>query len=168
MFLAFSGWIHPLEVLLHLQGDGAVGGEAHRAAPEDPGYPGLLDLVAQGLLQEVQHGLALLGLLFQGGLLLVGLGEGVVVVHRLEGHVVHRAQGVHHELVGLVGEVEDLVPLVPDALGLGQLGQLGRILAAGVVDILLLLGHAGLVLGQGGELEEKNSSRSFSRSLWTP
>ena len=63
--------VHPLEILLHLQGDGAVGGEAHRAALQDFGHPGLLDGAAQGLLEEVQHGLALLGLLLQGGLCLL-------------------------------------------------------------------------------------------------
>lgn len=62
------------------------------------------------------------------------------------------AQGVDDELIRLLGEVEDLVALVPDALGLGQLGKLPGVLAAGVVDVLLLLRHAGPVLGQGGEL----------------
>ena len=142
--------LHLVHILLHLQGDWPVGGEAAGAGLEDGGDADLLHLVAQGLLHGLQHGLSGLGLLLGGLLLLLGLGQGVLVGHGLELLAVQLGQGLHHKVVHVLGAVQNFIALVQDALHLGQLGDLLRVLAAGVIDELLVLGHAVLIGGQGG------------------
>ena len=139
-------------VALHLQGDRAVGGQAAGARLQDLGDADLLHLVAQHVLHRLQHGLAGLGLLLGLLLLLVGLGQGVLGGGGHELLAVDFPQGLHNEVVHVLGAVEDLIALVQDALHLGQLGDLVHALAAGVVVIGLVLAHAVLVGGQGGVL----------------
>ena len=139
-----------VHILLHLQRDGAVGGKAAGSGLQDGGDAHLLHQVAQGLLHGLQDGLAGLGLLLGGLLLLLGLGEGVLVVDRLELLAVDLHQGLHDKVIRVLGAVQDFVALVQDALHLGQLGDLVRALAAGVVVIGLVLGHPVLVGGQSG------------------
>ena len=86
-------------VALHLQGDGAVGGQAAGARLQDLGDADLLHLVAQHVLHRLQHGLAGLGLLLGLLLLLVGLGQGVLGGGGHELLAVDLPQGLHDEVV---------------------------------------------------------------------
>ena len=110
-----------------------------------------MQLVAQGLLDEVQQLLAFLILLVGGGLFLLGLGQGVVVVDRLELLAVLLAQDLQQQLVLAVLDAQDLVALGQNTLALGQLACLNGILGGSVINILLTLRHAlhiGLQRGQ--------------------
>ena len=92
------------EVLLHLQGDVAVGAETHGMGLEGPGGPHVDDIVAEGLLHEVQD--LLLGFLpLVGGLLLLlGLQSEVASGHVAELLAVVLPEGLRGELVHVLAE----------------------------------------------------------------
>ena len=144
--------LHLPHIALHLQRDRAVSGQTAGAGLQDLGQADLLDLAAQGGLHGLQDGLALLSLLLSRLLLLLRLGEGVLGSGGLELLAVDLTQGLHHEVVHILGAVKDLIPLVQDALHLRQLGNLVHALAAGVIVVGLLLRHPVLIGLQRGVL----------------
>ena len=98
----------------------------------------LLDLVAEGLLDEFEQRAAL------GFVLLFLLAaEFKIAVHNgAEGLFVVVHQGLQGEFVRFAREVEDLVVLVLQKLGLRQLVHRRDALAGGIVDALLIFFHA--------------------------
>ena len=101
----------------------------------------LLDPVAQGLLDEVQHFLGILLGLLRLLLFLVGLQAGILGGQVAEFLLLELHQSLGNKLVHILGEEQDIIALLPDQLRLGQLGQTAAALTGGKVEILLLLRH---------------------------
>ena len=93
-------------------------------------------------------GLDLFRLLF----LFLGLDAQVVVVYRAEFLVFKLSQRADDEFIYILRQVEDIVAFLAHALYLGQLVQFLGALAAGVVNVFLILRHIFNVFGDGDEL----------------
>ena len=141
-----------LEVFLHLERDLALGREEHGLALELVAQAHGLHEAGQALLNEIEKLTGLLLLLLRLLLLVLGLEAEVVGGDVAEGLFLIGAQNLHHELVDAVGQAEHIVPGGADGLGLRQGGCAFDGLGAGVVDLLLSLGHGRDVFGEGDEL----------------
>ncbi|KAK1237457.1 hypothetical protein MKX08_003082 [Trichoderma sp. CBMAI-0020] len=130
-----------------LAGTDGAGGEAELVADDN-----LLDLVAEDVLESLGNVLELLLLLLTGLLLLLGLLELKVLgdVHELL--VLKLLELSHGVLINGVDKEENF-----EALGLEGIKERRLLdglegLASDVVDVLLVLGHASDVVGEGGQL----------------
>ena len=72
---------------------------------QDGGGTDLLHLLAQGLLDSLQHRFARLRLLLGRLLLLIALGQGILVIHRLERLPVDLSQAAHDKVIHVLGAV---------------------------------------------------------------
>ena len=144
--------VHPLHVLLHLEAHARVGHQAHGVGLEGFAHPHLLDLFAQGLLDEVQHVLGLLLGLLGFLLLLVALEAKILGGDVAELLLPHLHERLGNKLVHILGEEQNVVALVLDQLRLGKLGKTVAAFTGGVIDILLIGAHGVHVLLEGDQL----------------
>ena len=142
------GHLEVLEVLLHLEAEALARRQADGMGLQAVRDLGLLDLVAERLLDELHE----LGA-FAVVLVLFLVAELKIAVHDgAEGLFVIVHQCLQDELVRLAGQVQNLVVLVLQKLGLRQLIHGSDALARGVVDALLVFLHALDVLLERREL----------------
>ncbi|KAF3067006.1 hypothetical protein CFAM422_009005 [Trichoderma lentiforme] len=130
-----------------LAGTDGAGGETELVADDN-----LLDLVAEDSLKSLGKGLILLLLGLTGSLLLVGLLELKVLGDVDKLLVLELLELSHGVLVNGVDEEENLEALGLESVKEGRLLDGLEGLASDVVDVLLVLRHAGDVVGQGGHL----------------
>ena len=112
----------------------------------------LLDLVAEDVLEALGEALVLLLLLLALSLLLVGLLELEVLGDVDELLAIELLKLSHGVLVNGVNKEENLEALVLECVKEGRLLDSLEGLAGDVVHLLLVLRHAGDVVGEGGEL----------------
>lgn len=138
---------------LHVSGPTELAGtDGARSTHQLVGDDDLLDLVAENVLQGLGELLVLLLLLLALGLLLLGLLELEVlgdVDQLLAVELLQLSEGV---LINGVNQVQDLKVLLLEGVQEGRLSDGLDGLAGDVVHVLLVLGHAGDVVGEGGGL----------------
>ena len=138
---------------LHVGGPAELAGtDGAGGADELVGDDDLLDLVAEDVLEALGQALELLLLLLALGLLLLGLLELEVLSDVDELLAVELLQLGEGVLIDGVDEEEDLKVLLLEAVEEGGAGDGLEGLAGDVVHLLLVLGHAGDVVGEGGHL----------------
>ena len=144
--------VDPVQIALHLEAHAGIGAQAHGMAAQLRAELHLADLSLQHAGHIVRQLLEALRLLLRLLLLLVAqhaevVGEGVA-----EGLLFIGPDGPGHEFVHLIRQQQDIVALAQQHLHLGLLCNAGLLLAGGVVDLLLALGHGLDVFLQGDEL----------------
>ncbi|KAI6770984.1 hypothetical protein HG531_009839 [Fusarium graminearum] len=112
----------------------------------------LLDLVAENVLERLGKLLVLLLLLLTGLLLLIGLLELEVLGDVDKLLALKLLELSHGVLVNGVNEEQNLKALLAESVKEGRLGDSVDGLASDVVHVVLMLGHASDVVGEGGKL----------------
>lgn len=138
---------------LHVGGPAELAStDSARRADELMGHDDLLNLVAKNVLEALSQVLVLLLLLLALSLLLLGLLELEVLgdVHQLL--AIELLQLSESVLIDGVNQEQNLKVLLLEAVKEGRLCNSLDRLASDVVDLLLVLRHAGDVVGEGGGL----------------
>ncbi|PTD13153.1 hypothetical protein FCULG_00004790 [Fusarium culmorum] len=112
----------------------------------------LLDLVAENVLERLGKLLVLLLLLLTGLLLLIGLLELEVLGDVDKLLALELLELSHGVLINGVNEEQNLEALLAESVEEGRLGDSVDGLASDVVHVVLVLGHASDVVGEGGKL----------------
>jgi hypothetical protein len=112
----------------------------------------LLDLVAEDVLERLGKVLVLLLLLLTGLLLLLGLLKLKVLGDVDELLALKLLELSHGVLINGVNEEQNLKALLAESVKEGRLGDSVDGLASDVVHVVLVLGHASDVVGEGGKL----------------
>ncbi|KAG2005182.1 hypothetical protein GB937_009016 [Aspergillus fischeri] len=126
--------------------------DSARRADELVRHDDLLNLVAKDVLEALSQVLILLLLLLALSLLLLGLLELEVLGNVDQLLAIELLQLSESVLIDGVNQEQDLKVLLLEAVKEGRLGNSLDRLASDVVDLLLVLRHAGDVVGEGGGL----------------
>lgn len=138
---------------LHIGGPTELAGtDGARSTNQLVGDDDLLDLVAKDVLEGLGKILVLLLLLLTLLLLLLSLLEFEVLGDIDQLLALELLQLSHGVLINGVNEEENLKVLLLESVKEGRLGHSSEGLAGDVVHVLLVLGHAGDVVSQGGQL----------------
>ena len=139
-------------ILFHFNADISVGGETAGVGFEYLGDNCLLDFISESLFHEVEHVFVLRGFLFGGRFLLISLRQGFIVIYGFYLLAAVFIYNLHYKLVHIIGAPEDLIAFIKNPLSLGKFCEICAVFTRSIIDIFLVLSHAGLIVLKGGEL----------------